>query len=149
MTSGTKIMLTLGVTVLFAIVFALIMLLSQRPAYYDLSKSYPAKSYPRSIYKDSDESTSSYPANPHSIYKDSDKSTSVIDKIVSRLESANIAFNTPDNMMLGESVTIELVLSPKESIEELQKMINMEGQVEGYEVKISNEMEARLSGTTF
>lgn len=76
-------------------------------------------------------------------------SLAAIDKIIEKLEFGNIAFNTPTNLQLGEMATIELLLSPQTLIEQLQNMVNEAGRTEGYTIKISNEMEACLSGSGF
>ena len=52
-------------------------------------------------------------------------------------------------MKLESSSTIQLVLSPTSSIDELKEAIAVEGEKEGARVRISDLMEARLSGTGF
>jgi hypothetical protein len=62
---------------------------------------------------------------------------------------ANVAFNTPDNLQLGESSTIQLLLSTHESIPRLQDQIEAPGPVEGAEVKVSSTVKASLTGSGF
>ncbi len=76
-------------------------------------------------------------------------SLSVIDNIVNNLEWGNIAFNTPQKIRLEEPTTIELVLSPTHSIEELQSSLESQGEIESAEIRISNQMAANLVGTGF
>lgn len=76
-------------------------------------------------------------------------SVSVIDNIVNNLEWGNIAFNTPQKARLEEPTTIELFLSPTQSIEELQSSLKSQGQIESAEIRISNQMVANLVGTGF
>lgn len=72
-----------------------------------------------------------------------------IDEIIEKLEFGNIAFNTPSNMYLGDSEVIQLLLSQQLSIEELRQSIRAAGETEGYSIRVSNKMEARLTGSGF
>lgn len=76
-------------------------------------------------------------------------STQVIDKIVKELEWGNIVFNAPTSMRFKEKETIELLLSHSVSIKELKTQLEKALGIESASVKISNRMEARLSGTGF
>jgi hypothetical protein len=72
-----------------------------------------------------------------------------IDQILAALGQANIAFNAPSAMNVKEISTIQLLLSVTHSIEELKKKILARGEIEATNIKISDLMEARLSGTGF
>ncbi len=65
------------------------------------------------------------------------------------MDWGNIAFNVPEKMKLETSSSIQLVLSPTSSIDELKEVIVAEGEKEGARVHISDLMEARLSGSGF
>jgi hypothetical protein len=73
----------------------------------------------------------------------------VIDQILATLPLANIAFNAPPTLRLGHSAVIQLFLSMQHSIEQLQATINAVGESEGASIRVSPEMEARLSGVGF
>lgn len=72
-----------------------------------------------------------------------------IDEIIRRMDWGNIAFNAPAKMKLDSPSNIQLVLSHSVPINELQKLITAEGEKEGARIRISDRMEARLSGTDF
>lgn len=76
-------------------------------------------------------------------------STQVIDKIVKELEWGNIVFNAPTSMRFKEKETIELLLSHSVSIQEIRTQLEKAHKIEFASIKISNRMEARLSGTGF
>ncbi|TWT86926.1 hypothetical protein Mal64_37560 [Pseudobythopirellula maris] len=76
-------------------------------------------------------------------------SDTAIDDALDALPIADIAFNTPEEIPLGETAMIELLLSMTESEEELAAGVSGPGPVESARVKVSNEMEARLSGLGF
>lgn len=75
--------------------------------------------------------------------------TSRIDGVIQRMDWGNIAFNAPAKMKLDSPSNIQLVLSPSHSIDELKKLIVAEGEKEGTRIRITDRMEARLSGTDF
>jgi hypothetical protein len=72
-----------------------------------------------------------------------------IDRILEGLELGNIAFNAPTALGLRDLVVIQLLLSAQKSIEELQAIIAAAGEKEGARIRVSNQMEARLSGAGF
>ncbi len=72
-----------------------------------------------------------------------------IDEILEQMDLGNIAFNAPTKMKLNAPSTIQLVLSPTNSIEELKDLVIAEGEKEGARIRVSDQMEARLSGTAF
>ena len=76
-------------------------------------------------------------------------SVDLVDRIMSNLDWGNIAYSPPSNMDFQQSKVIELLLSPSKSIEELQKELERNKKTEGDRIKISNQMEAQLSGRNF
>lgn len=76
-------------------------------------------------------------------------SLGVVEEIVSNLEWGNIAFDTPKKMKFEEPKTIELLLSPTKSVQELQSSLKSHEQTESARIQISNRMEADLSGLGF
>jgi len=71
------------------------------------------------------------------------------DAVLAALPWGNIAYDTPERMNLGETTTIKLLLSPKVPMETLKAQIRSVAEVEGAQVKISNQMLARLTGNGF
>lgn len=65
------------------------------------------------------------------------------------MDWANIAFNSPQRMNLNETAQIQLLLSLQQPIDELRNAITAAGEREGATVRVSNRMEARLSGPNF
>lgn len=72
-----------------------------------------------------------------------------IDEILASLEWGNIAFNTPQSMNLGDTAIIQLVLGLDTEIEDLKQKIEATGKKEGASIRVSDRMEARLSGPNF
>jgi hypothetical protein len=72
-----------------------------------------------------------------------------VDEVVEQLESANIAFNTPTTIRLGDRAIIELFLSSHYSIGELQKRIAAAGEKHGFNIRVANHMRAELWGQGF
>jgi len=72
-----------------------------------------------------------------------------VDEVLDRMEWGNIAFNTPSSMNLSGRATIELLLSPSQSGGELAATITAEGEKQQAKIKISDRMEARLTGAQF
>ncbi|MFA7348852.1 MAG: hypothetical protein WCZ86_13935 [Desulfurivibrionaceae bacterium] len=73
---------------------------------------------------------------------------STVDRVLERLEIGNIAFNTPNSLNLHDTATIQLMLGFTE-IDKLKQMIEAEGEKEGANIRVSERMEARLSGQNF
>ena len=71
------------------------------------------------------------------------------DDILKEMEWGNISFNTPTAMKRSDTVTIQLLLGLAQKINELSKMITAEGEKEGAKIKVSDRMEAHLSGPEF
>jgi len=72
-----------------------------------------------------------------------------IDQILNSMEFANISFNAPDSININESALIHLVLAVEETIDNLKKLIEAEGEKIGARIRVSNNMEARLTGYNF
>lgn len=72
-----------------------------------------------------------------------------IDTIVEGLEWGTIKFDPPTSMRFKETETIELLFSRSVSIQELQTQLEKALGIESLGLKISNRMEAWLSGTGF
>ncbi len=73
-----------------------------------------------------------------------------IDNILDGLAQGRIVFNIPNSIMeVGQSSTIQLLLDLAKPVEELEKMITESGVVESHEIKVSEIMEARLTGAGF
>ncbi len=73
----------------------------------------------------------------------------LIDEMLSRLEWGNIVFNAPKLMRFKETETIELLLSNSMSEPQLRAELEKVTEVDSARVRISNRMEARLSGKGF
>jgi hypothetical protein len=72
-----------------------------------------------------------------------------IDKIIQGLSLANIAFNTPDTMRMGQTQSIQLFLSGSATVEALQKQITAAGSLNSGQVQISGLLDAHLTGANF
>lgn len=72
-----------------------------------------------------------------------------IDRKLASLPLGNIAFNAPETIPLGDSATIELLVSLREAEEELREAVSAAGPVETARVRVSPYMEASLSGLGF
>lgn len=70
-----------------------------------------------------------------------------IDRILSSLPLANIAFNTPQQMNINETAVIQLLLDLQQSMEELQARIEAEGERQGARIKVSPNMQAVLQAS--
>jgi hypothetical protein len=76
-------------------------------------------------------------------------SLQAIDRIIKKMDLGNIAFNVPQNMNLYDSTIIHLVLGVEKEIEDIKRMIEEKGEKVGARIRVSNRMEARLSGSNF
>jgi hypothetical protein len=74
---------------------------------------------------------------------------SAVDRVLMNMAQANVAFNAPSSMVLNETKIIHLILDARRSIEELRSMIVEGGDVGSDVVRISDRMEARLTGHSF
>ena len=74
---------------------------------------------------------------------------SSIDQILEKLEFGNIAFNAPKTINLRDTAIIQLMLDLKTPVDQLKQMIEAAGEKQGAQIRISDRMEARLSGSNF
>ena len=74
---------------------------------------------------------------------------SAVDRILEQLKFGNIVFNAPKTMNFRDTAVIQLVLGLKAPIDELKRMIEATGEKEGAHIRVSDRMEARLSGPNF
>jgi hypothetical protein len=81
--------------------------------------------------------------NNNSIYEES------VDELLEKMEFGAIAFNVPTNINIDSSHQIQLKLSIAETVEALKQSITDEGRKYGTTIKVSDRMEARLSGYMF
>ncbi|WEM43501.1 hypothetical protein PTW35_06835 [Photobacterium sp. DA100] len=72
-----------------------------------------------------------------------------VDEALSNMNPANIAFNVPENLNIEESSIVILKLSLNDTIEQIKELIDEAGQLYGATIKVSDRMEARLSGHNF
>ena len=72
-----------------------------------------------------------------------------VDRLLNEMEFGAIAFNAPTNINIDGSPQIQLILSLAETVEKLKKAITEEGEKVGATIKVSDRMEARLSGYMF
>jgi hypothetical protein len=72
-----------------------------------------------------------------------------IDSAIENLPIGRIEFNTPPTLKLGETATIHLVLSLRETHEQLRGRISEIGETAGGEVRVSDDMEAKLLSAQF
>lgn len=78
-----------------------------------------------------------------------DKLSDNVDKLLNEMEFGAIAFNAPTNINIDDSPQIQLLLSLASTVEELKQSIAEEGERVGESIKVSDRMEARLSGYMF
>jgi len=71
------------------------------------------------------------------------------DKALEGLRQANIAFNTPDELTVGKSEMVQLLLSMQKTVEELKTAVSAKGARDGATIEVSNKMEAKLTGSGF
>jgi hypothetical protein len=97
----------------------------------------------RSILESHNPKMEAPPANANSEYEES------VDELLEKMEFGAIAFNVPTNINIDSSHQIQLKLSIAETIETLKQSITDEGRKYGATIKVSDRMEARLSGYMF
>jgi len=71
-----------------------------------------------------------------------------VDNLIANALQGNMAYTTPTSMALDETQTIQLLISPSLSVEELEKQIqatSTANPVEGAQIKISPRMRAELT----
>jgi hypothetical protein len=72
-----------------------------------------------------------------------------VDILLNEMEFAAIAFNAPETINIDDSPQIQLILSISETVDVIKQLIIEEGKKIGATIKVSNRMEARLSGYMF
>ena len=72
-----------------------------------------------------------------------------VDELLKKMEFGAVTFNSPKDMNINDSHQIQLLLSVAETTEKLKKAITEEGERIGANIRVSNRMEARLSGYSF
>ena len=72
-----------------------------------------------------------------------------IDKILEKMDFGNIAFNAPKTINLHDTAIIQLILGLEKSVDELEQMIEAAGEKQRANIRVSDRMEARLSGPDF
>jgi hypothetical protein len=88
-------------------------------------------------------------AAPTPTERTADDPMSEVDRKLAALPLGNIAFNTPETIPLGDTATIELLVSMKEAEEELRQQVHGIGGVETAHVQLSDQMEAKVTGLGF
>jgi hypothetical protein len=73
----------------------------------------------------------------------------LMDEAVRDLDWGSIVFNAPNTIRYGQVQTVELVLSRSLPVSALQDQLEQQSSVESAMVRISNRMEARLTGIGF
>ena len=71
-----------------------------------------------------------------------------IDRILEKLEFGNVTFNAPKTMNLRGTAVIQLMRGLATPTDELKRMIEAAGEKEGARIRVSDRMEACLSGLT-
>ncbi len=72
-----------------------------------------------------------------------------VDRLLDKMEFGAIAFNAPSNININDSPQIQLLLSLAETVEKLKQSIVEEGEKVGATIRVSDRMEARLTGYMF
>jgi hypothetical protein len=86
-------------------------------------------------------------AAPSSTIQPTASEFSQVDRVIENALQGNMAYNTPTSMALDETQTIQLLVSPSLSVEELEKQIQATAtgsQTAGAQIKISPRMRAEL-----
>jgi hypothetical protein len=77
------------------------------------------------------------------------KPPSYVDELLNKMEFGVIAFNAPTHINIDDSSQIQLLLSLADTVENLKQSITEEGEKVGATIKVTDRMEARLSGYMF
>ncbi|MEM6797754.1 MAG: hypothetical protein AAF725_27545 [Acidobacteriota bacterium] len=86
-------------------------------------------------------------AGPVGEQREVDNPFEAVDQLLRDLPLANVAFNTPEAINIKDTAEVHLSLSRLMPLEELKAHIETQGPVEGAAVRVSDRMEARLTGT--
>ncbi len=76
-------------------------------------------------------------------------SVELVDQILRELDWGNIAFNAPTIMRYIQPQPVELLLAPSLSVADLQAKLHQKVGAESARIRVSNSMEAQLTGTGF
>lgn len=71
------------------------------------------------------------------------------DKVIANMEEANLAYNIPRSMTLGETKEVLFVLDLSKSSEDLRKIYQEQTDVKTARARVSSYMEAKLRGSSF
>ncbi|MCH7950683.1 MAG: hypothetical protein IH875_09450, partial [Candidatus Dadabacteria bacterium] len=113
---------------------------SNGPSYYEAALPAPPE-YSYSYSPENEE---------ESIHEDSSSlQPSNVDRLLAEMEFGAIAFNAPTNINIDDSPQIQLILSLAETVAKLKQPIAEEGEKIGATIKVSERMEAHLSGYKF
>ena len=93
--------------------------------------------------------TVSAPTVPSTGSEPPPSSVKLMDQILRELNWGNIAFNAPATMRYAQSQPVELLLSPALSVEDLEAKLRQGTGAQSAHVRVSNRMEAQLTGTGF
>ncbi len=72
-----------------------------------------------------------------------------VDRLLNEMGFGTIAFNAPNSINIDDSPQIQLILSLAQTVEELKRSITEVGEKVGATIRVSDRMEARLSGYMF
>ena len=72
-----------------------------------------------------------------------------VDRLLDKMEFGAIAFNAPSKININDSLQIQLLLSLAETVDKLKQSIVEEGEKVGATIRVSDRMEARLTGYMF
>ena len=72
-----------------------------------------------------------------------------VDRLLDKMEFGAIAFNAPSKISINDSPQIQLLLSLAETVDKLKQSIVEEGEKVGAIIRVSDRMEARLTGYMF
>lgn len=76
-------------------------------------------------------------------------SVELVDQSLHQLNWGNIVFNASETMRYSQPQAVELLLSPSLSVEDLQAQLQQNAGADSAQVRISNRMEAQLTGRGF
>lgn len=93
--------------------------------------------------------TASVPSQPWASVPSPGDPFATVDRILEKLEFGNIAFNVPRAINFEDTAIIQLLLGLATPTDELKQMIQAAGEKEGASIRVSDRMEARLSGPNF
>jgi hypothetical protein len=72
-----------------------------------------------------------------------------VDQLLNEMDLGSIAFNAPTEINIDDTPQIQLILSLTDTAEQLKQSITAAGDKLGAKIKVSNRMEARLTGYQF